>query len=164
MGKTLNRFRRLCRSHFPVTLSTSESSTGTYCSVSVIETATNEEHGPSLDAQLIVREICDDDEDEDAYICQIKANDLYSLCKSRAAHDSVLVKADAFLAKKPLSALAAPHLRTQDLITKLDEVADGVDLDIPTTLQKQLQDPVLSFVRSWFQGGIFLDLKAPEIR
>ena len=46
------------------------------------------------------------------------------------------------------------------MITKLDDVAKVVDLDVPTILQEQLKDPVLSFVRSWIER----DLRAPEIR
>ena len=44
--------------------------------------------------------------------------------------------------------MAAPHLRTQHLITKLDDVGKVVDLDVPTILQEQRKDPVLSVVRS----------------
>ena len=63
-----------------------------------------------------------------------------------------------------LSAAAAPHLKTQDLITKLDDVAKNVDLDVPTILREQLKDPVLSIVRSWIEGNTFPDLRSPEIR
>ena len=70
---------------------------------------------------------------------------------------------DTLLAKKTLSAAAAPHLRTQDLITKLDNVAKVVDLDVPTILQEQLKDPVLSILRSWIETNTTRDLKAPEI-
>ena len=55
-------------------------------------------------------------------------------------------------------------MRTQDLITKLDDVAKIVDLDVPTILQEQLKDPVLSIVRSWIEKNLSLDLRAPEIR
>ena len=55
-------------------------------------------------------------------------------------------------------------MRTQDLINKLDDVAKIVDLDVPTILQEQLKDPVLSIVRSWIERNISPDLRAPEIR
>ena len=50
------------------------------------------------------------------------------------------------------------------MITKLDDVAKVVDLDVPTILQEQLKDPVLSFVRSWIERNTSPDLRAPEIR
>ena len=68
---------------------------------------------------------------------------------------------DTLLAKRTLS---APHLRTQDLLTNLDDVAKVVDFDVPTILQEQLKDPVLSIVRSWIEYNTSPDLRAPEIR
>ena len=47
MGRTINQFRRLCRPGSPVSLSSSESSTGTYSSISVIEMDGTEETEPS---------------------------------------------------------------------------------------------------------------------
>ena len=123
-----------------------------------------EEPGPTSHAELIVPEDCDIDEDEDAYVCEINANDHYRLCKARAAHDLVISNPDTLLAKKTLSAAAAPHLRTQDLITKPDDVAKVVELDVPAILQEQLKDPVLSIVRSWIERNTSPDLKTPEIR
>ena len=76
----------------------------------------------------------------------------------------VISDSDNLQAKKTLSAAAALHLRTQDLITKLDDVAKVVDLDVPTTLQEQLKDPVLIIVRSWIEANFSPDLTAPEIR
>ena len=55
-------------------------------------------------------------------------------------------------------------MKTQDLITKLDDVAKVVDLDVPTILQEQLKDPVLSIVRTWIEGNVSPDLRVPEIR
>ena len=80
------------------------------------------------------------------------------------ANGLVLSTAGALLATKSLSAMAALHLRTQDMITKLDEVAKVVDLDVPTVLQEQLKNPVLSIARSWIEGSISPDLRAAEIR
>ena len=164
MGKAINQFRRLCRPQPPVSLSSSESSNGTYNTISVTETAGTEEPGLSLRAQLIVHKDCDDHEVEYTYICEINANDHYRLCKGRAAHDSVLSESNAFLSKKTLSTTAAAHLRTQDFITKLNDVAMVVDLDVPTLLQLHFKDQVLSIVRTWMDGKIFSDLKVPEIR
>ena len=146
MGRNINQFRRFRRPGSPVSLSSSESSSGTYISISLLETYGIEEPGSSY-AERVVHEDCDIDEDEDDYVCEINANDHYRLCKARAAHNLVISDPHTLLAKKTLSATAAPLLRTQDLITKLDDVAEVVDLDVPTILQEPLKDPVLSIVR-----------------
>ena len=164
MGQTINKLRRFCRPGSPVSLSSSESSIGTYSSISLIETDGTVELGTSSYAERVVHEECDIDEDEDDYVCEIDANDYYRLCKTRAAHDLVISDSDNLLTKKTLSAPAAPHLRTQNLITKLDDVAKVVDLDVPIILQEQLKDTVLSIVRSWVEGNLSPDLRAPEIR
>ena len=164
MGRTINQFRWLYRPGSPISLSASESSTGTYSSISVIETDQTEEPGPSSYAERVAHEDCDIEADEDAYVCAINANCHYRLCKARAAHDSVLGEPDTFFVRKTLSATAALHFRTQDLITKQDDVAKLVDLDVPTILQEQLKDPVLSIVRSWIEGSISPDHKICEIR
>ena len=164
MGRTINQFRRLCQPGSPVSLSSPGSSTVTYTSFSVIETDGTDEPRPSSYVEQIVHEGCDFDEDEDAYVCEINANNHYRLCKARAAHDFLISDSDTLVAKKTLSAAAAHHLRTQDLITKLDDVAKVVNLDVPTILQEQLKDPVLSIVRSWLVRKTSPDLRAPEIR
>ena len=163
MGRTINQFRQLCRPESPLSLSSSESSTRTYISIGVIETDGIEEPRSSY-ADRVVHKDCDIDEDEDDYVCEINANDHYRLCKARAANGLVISDSDTRLAKKTLSATAAPHLKTQDLITKLDDVAQIFDLDVPTILQEQLKDPVLSIESSWIDGNLSPDLKAPEIR
>ena len=84
--------------------------------------------------------------------------------QARAAHDLVISDPDTLLAKKTLSATTATHLKTQDLSTKLDDVAKVVDLDVPTILQEQLKDPVLSVVPSWIEGNLSPDVRAPETR
>ena len=76
----------------------------------------------------------------------------------------VISDPDTLLAKRTLSAAGVPHLRTQDFINKLDDVAKIVDLDVPTILQEQLKDPVLSNVRFWIERNTFPDLRSPEIR
>ena len=164
MGRTINQFRRLWRPGSPVSLSSSQNSSGAYSSFSVIETDGTEEHESSSYVKRAVHEGCDIDKDEDDYVCEINANDHDRLCKARAAHDLVTSDSDTLLAKRTLSAASAPHLRTQNLITKLDDVAKVVDLDVPTILQEQLKDPVLSIVRSWIERNTPPDLRAPEIR
>ena len=89
--------------------------------------------------------------------------DHYWLCKAKTAHDSVLGKIDASLAKKPLTITEAPHLDTKALISKLDEVAQSVDLVVSAILAEQIKDPVLGTVRSWIRKKIS-DAKSPEIQ
>ena len=99
VGRTINQFRRLCRPRSPVSLLSSESSTGTDSCITVIETDRIEQPGSSY-AERVVYEDCDIDEDEDDYVCGINANDHYRLCKARAAHDVVISDSDTLLAKR----------------------------------------------------------------
>ena len=75
------------------------------------------------------------DDDEDKFNCEIDTHaDRYRLCTAKVAHDAILRKIDASLAKKPLTATEAPPLDTKSLIAKLDEVAETIDLDVSTIL------------------------------
>ena len=114
---------------------------------------------PSDDADAIVN--------DDAYnlICEINTHaDHYRLCEAKAAHNGVLGKIDASLAKKTLTATEAPHLDTKPLIAKLDDVAKKFELDLSTILAEQIKDSVLGKVRSGFRKGISSELKYPEIQ
>ena len=87
------------------------------------------------------------DDDEDNLICEINTHaDHYRLCKAKAAHDAVLGKIDASLAKKTLTVTEAPHLDTKSLIAKLDDVAKTVELDVSTIFAEQIKDTVLGTV------------------
>ena len=86
------------------------------------------------------------------------------MCKAKAAHDAVLKKIDASLAKKPLTATEAPQLDAKTLFGKLDDVAKTIDLDVSTTLAEQIKDPVLGTVRSWIREGTSTEPKVPEIQ
>ena len=88
----------------------------------------------------------------------------YRLCKAKAAHDAVLGRIDASLAKQPLTATEAPHLDTESLLAKLDDVAKTIDLDVSTILAEQIKDPVLGTVRSWIRKGTSPEPKYPEIQ
>ena len=102
------------------------------------------------------------DDDEDNLICGKNSHaDHYRLCKAKAAHDAVLGKFHASLAKKPLADTEAPHLDTKVLNAKLDDVAKTIDLDVST---KQIKDPVLGTNRSWIRKGTSPETKDPEIQ
>ena len=151
MGRTINQFRRLCLSSTQ-SLSSVEDSELTYSSISSLNTTEDDD---------VLDELTDDvdtitADDEDNLICEINTHvDHYRLCKAKAAHDTVLGKIDASLAKKPLTANEAPHLDTKSKIAKLDEVAKTIDLDVSTILAEQIKDPVLGTVRSWIRKRNF---------
>ena len=105
------------------------------------------------------------DDDEDNPICEINthAND-YRLCKAKEAHEAVLGKIDASIAKRPLTATEAPHLDTKSLTAKLDDVAKTINLDVSTILAEQTKDPVLGTVTSWIRKGTSPEPKATETK
>ena len=86
------------------------------------------------------------------------------MCIAKTAHDSVLGKIHASLAKKSLSHTETPHLDTKALVAKLDEVAKSVDLDVSTILAEQIKDPVLGTVRSRVRKKLSPDVKSLEIQ
>ena len=161
LGKTITQFRRLC---LPSTqsLSSAEGSDSTYSSIDSLNTNKDDDalaESHDADDNPIIND------DEDNFICEINTHaDRYILCKAKAAHDAVLGKIDASLAKKPLTATEAPHVDTKSLIAKLDEVAKTIDLDVSTILAEQIKDPVLGTVRSWIRNGISPEPKTPEIQ
>ena len=150
MGKTINQFRRLCYplSYSPLLHDTSDA---IYSSISTLDT--EEAECETLDkATLPTDRYENEEEDEDDHIFRVDTNiDHYRLCKAKTTHDSVLGKIDASLAKKPLTTTEAPHVDTKALISKLDEVAKSVELDVSTILAEQIKDPVRGTVRSWIR-------------
>ena len=131
MEKSINWFvGRLCRSTSAASLSPSDNCIGTYSSLSLIEAADAKKSGPLSPVEHLLNENDDDDGDEDAYICEIGNSDQYRICKARTAPDSVVSEVDSYLLKKSLTGTATPRQKTQDLITKLDEVTKIVDLTL----------------------------------
>ena len=120
LGRTINQFRRLC---LPSTqcLNSVEASEPTYSSINSLNTseddnAFDETYDNEGDAAAV--------DDEDNLICEKNTHaEHYRWCKAKAAHNAVLGKIDASLAKKPLTVNEAPHLDTKSLIAKLDDVA-----------------------------------------
>ena len=53
---------------------------------------------------------------------------------------------------------------TKAFISKLDEVAKSVDLDVSTILAEQIKDPVLGTVRFWIRKQIYPNVKSPEVQ
>ena len=107
----------------------------------------------------------DDDDNDDKLICErnLNANN-YRLRKAKAAHNSVLGKTDASLARKTLTAAEAPHLDTKSFFAKLVDVAKTVDLDVSTILAEQIKVPVFGTVRSSLRKGILPEAKSPEVQ
>ena len=161
LGRTINQFRRLC---LPSTqsLSSVEDSEPPYSSINSFNTseddnAFKETYDHEGDAAA--------DDDEDNLICEMNTHaNHYRLCKAKAAHDAILGKRDASLAKKPLTVNEAPLLDTKSLIAKLDDVAKTVDLDVSTILAEQIEEPVLGTVRPWIRTKISTEPKTPEVQ
>ena len=161
LSRTINQFRRLC---LPSTqsLSSVEDFEPTYSSINSLNTneddnAFDETHDEEDDATT--------DGDEDNLICEINTHAYhYRLCKAKAAHDAVLGKIDASLAKKPLTTNEAPHWDTKSLIAKLDDVPKTVDLDVSTILAEQNKNAVLGTVHSWLRKGIWPETNSPDIQ
>ena len=87
-----------------------EDSKPTYSSINSLNT--NEDDN-TLDETQDDEDNATTDDDEDNLICEINTHtDHYRLCRAKAAHDAVLGKFNASLAKKPLTANEAPHLDT----------------------------------------------------
>ena len=164
MGKTINQFRRLC---YPLSYSPTlhENSNSIYSSLSSLDT--EEAECATLNVVTVPTDQTQDNKEEDEvdHIFRIDTNvDRYRLWKAKTAHDSVLGKIDASLAKKPLTITKAPHLDTKALLPKLDEVAKSIDLDVSAILAEQIKDPVLRTVRSWIRKQISPNVKSPEIQ
>ena len=104
------------------------------------------------------------DSEDDNIVCDISIQaDQARLCQAKQAHDLVLGKTVASLVNKFLTISDAPHLDTQPLIQKLDEVAKTVGLDVPTILAERIKDPVLGAVGSWLRKNALPHTKSPEI-
>ena len=129
-------------------LSSVEDSEPTFSSINSLNTDEDDDAVDELPGD--VDAITDDNEDD--LICETNTHsNHYRLCKTKPAHDAVLRKIDASLAVKPLISTEEPHLDTQSIIAKLDDVAKTIDLDVSTILVKQIKDPVLETIRSWIQ-------------
>ena len=101
MGKTINQLCRLC---YPLSYSRflHENSDPTYSSISSSDS--EEAESETLNVVTVPSYETEDNEeqDEDDRFCRIDTNiDHYRLCKTKTAHDSILGKVDASLAKNP---------------------------------------------------------------
>ena len=162
MGRFINQFRRMCRpeaqSKPSVNTSDTDYSSVEYFSSSADDTADPTSH---CDASYHISTGSEDDN----IFCDISIQaDKPRLCQAKQAHELVLGKTDASLAKKLLTFSEAPHLETKALIWNFDEVAKTVDLDVSTILTEQMKDPCLGTVRSWIHKNTSPDIKSPEIQ
>ena len=160
LGRKINQFRRLCLLSTQ-SLCSVENSEPTYRSINSLNTNEDDEALDELpdDADAIT------DDDEDSLICEMNLNaDNYRRCKAKGAHDPVLGRMDASLAKKVLKADEAPHLNTRALIAKIDDVAKTVDVDVSTILAEQITKSVTGTVRSCIRKGTSPEPKTPGIQ
>ena len=162
MGKLINQFRRICgpETQSNASVNTSNTEYSSINSLSPSEDDTADSTSPGGDSHHLST-----DSEDDNIVCDLSIQaDQARLRQAKQAHDLVLGKTDASLAKKYLTASDAPHLNTQALIQKFDEVAKTVDLDVSTILEEQMKDPVLGTVRSWIRENTPPDPKSPEIQ
>ena len=142
----MGRFRRICGPETQSSASVNASNTD-YSSINSLSSSEDDaadSTSPGDDSHHLST-----DSDDDNIVCDISIQaDQARLCPAKQAHDLVLGKTDASLAKKCLAASDAPHLNNKALIQKLDEVAKTVDLDVSTILEEQMKDPVLGTVCS----------------
>ena len=144
LGRTINQIRRLC---LPSTqfMSSVQSSEPSYSSINSLKSNQDDD---ALDQLHDDDDDAITDDDENNLICEIYTHaDHHRLYKAKAAYDAVLGKIDACLAKKPLTATAAPHLDSKTLIAKIDGDAETIELDVSTILAEQIKDPVLGRVQ-----------------
>ena len=162
MGKFVNQFRRICGPEIQSNASVNISNTD-YSSINSLSPF-EDDATDSTNSDDDSHHFSTDSED-DNIVCDISIQaDQARLCQGKQAHDLVLGKTDASLTKKCLTASDAPHLNTQALIQKLDEVAKTVDPDVSTILEEQMNDPVLGTVRYWIRKNTPPDIKSPEIQ
>ena len=162
MGRFINQFRRICgpETQSNALVHTSSAEYSSIDSLSPPEDGATDWTSPSDDPHHISTEAEDDN-----IVCDISLQaDQARLCQAKQAHDLVLGKTVASLAKKCLTVSDALHLNTKALIQKLDEVAKTVDLDVSTILEEQMKDPVLGAVRFWIRNNALPDSKSPEIQ
>ena len=162
MGRFINQFRRKCgpETQSNASINTSNTEYISINSLSPFEDDATDSMSPDDDSQHLST-----DSEDDNFVCDISIQaDQARLCQAKQAHDLMLGKTDASLAKECLTASDAPHLNTRALIQKFEEVAKTVDFDVSTILQEQMKYPVPGTVRSWIRKNTPPDTKSPEIQ
>ena len=158
LGRTINQFRGFC---LPSTqsLGSVEESEPTHSSM---KSQNANEDDDALD------ELPDDgdaitNDDEDNLIGEMNTHaDHDRLCKAKAAHDTVLGKIDASLAKKPLIATEAPRLDVKTLIAKLDDVAKKLILMCLLCLQNKSKTQFMECLHQGSEKELHPNLKIPR--
>ena len=162
MRRFINQFRRMCGPESQSKLSVNTSDTD-YSSIGSSSSPADDTADPTshCDASCHIST----DSEDDKIVCDISIQaDKPRLCQAKRAHEFLLGKTYASLAKKLLTISDAPHLDTKALIWKLDEVAKTVDFDVSTILAEQMKGPVLGTVRSWIRKNTPHDTKSLEIQ
>ena len=162
MGRFINQFRQIC---WPKTQSYASVDTSNieYSSINSLNPSKHDEAdstSPGDDLNHVST-----DSEYDNIVCYISIQaDQARLRQVKQAHDLVLGKIDASLVKKCLTASNAPHLTTEELIQKLDEVAKTVDIGVSTIFGEQMKDPVLGTIRAWIRKNAPPVTKSQEIQ
>ena len=146
MGRFINQFRRICgpETKSNASVNTSNTEYSSINSLSPFEDDATDSTSLDDDSHHLST-----NSEDDNIVCDISIQaDQARLCQAKQAHDLVLGKTDASLAKKCLTASDAPHLNTKALFQKFDEVAKTVDLDVSTILEEYLVMYVLGSVKT----------------
>ena len=134
MGRFINQFRRKRGLKTPNSASASASNTD-YSSINSLSSA--EDDKTYQDSHYDNSFHNSNDSEDDNIVCDISIQaDKPQLCPAKQAHELVLGKIDAPLAKEPLTVSNAPHLNTKALFQKFHEVAQAVDLDVSSSQNK----------------------------
>ena len=111
MGRFINQFRRICgpETQSNASVNTSNTEYSSINSLSPFEDVATDSTSPDNDSHHLST-----DSEDDNIVCDISIQaDQARLCQAKQAHDLVLGKTDASLAKKCLMASDAPHLNTK---------------------------------------------------
>ena len=158
-GKNLKPFPMLMSTTIVSIFSPNQTLFCNHSSISITGTRDVEEPLPSSHAEQLFNRYDDEDAGEKDNLCESNVNCHYRPSEARTADASVLGKTEAIMAKRPMSTTEASNLKTQDLISKLVQVARIGDIHTSTTKTEQLVDLLLSTTRSWFQENVCLHPK-----
>ena len=105
------------------------------------------------------------DDEEDVAELHLSSGD-HEFCRdnSLAKEKNILQKVGRPLLNKSLDPEQFPHVDTKDLLQKLSAYSKVADLDIPTLVAEQINDPVLQVVRSRVRNQNKPTTKTPKIQ
>ena len=140
MGKSINQYKNLCLPSYKIQCETE------YSRLDEIETDSS------------------DNEEDVAELHLFSGDHEFYRDKSTAKEKNISQKVGRPLLNKSLDAEQFPHVDTKDLLQKLSDCSKIADLDIPTLVAEQINDPELQVVRCWVRNHNKPTTKTPEIQ